>query len=139
VELAFSPARFFEPIARRRMGGDLSHPASPINQARRCPAERFWRKRANFWLRLSSKLTRAPADHFHIARMPAHCFPNQSEPVAFTCPSCEAEYKIVAIEGPSDAQRNKIGCLRCDALFPAGEGRVFYKYLLVGSGKAKRR
>jgi hypothetical protein len=26
VELAFSPARFFEPVARRRMGGDLSQP-----------------------------------------------------------------------------------------------------------------
>lgn len=78
-------------------------------------------------------------DPFHIARMPAHCFPNKSEPVAFTCPSCEAEYKIVSIEAPSDVQRSKICCLWCDAQFPAGVGRVFFKYVLVGSGKAGRR
>jgi hypothetical protein len=47
----------------------------------------------------------------NIARMPAHCFPNKSEPTAFTCPNCAAEYKVVAVEGPSDAQRGKIGCL----------------------------
>jgi hypothetical protein len=63
--------------------------------------------------------------------MPAHCFPDKSEPTAFSCPGCEAEYRIVAIEGPSDAQRDKIGCLRCDALFPAREGPVFFKYILL--------
>jgi hypothetical protein len=63
-----------------------------------------------------------------------------SEPVAFNCPSCEAEYKIITIEAPSDTPRSKIGCLRCDALFPSGEGSVVLKYILVEplSGKARR-
>jgi hypothetical protein len=29
--------------------------------------------------------------------------------------------KIITIEAPSDTPRSKIGCLRCDALFPSGE------------------
>jgi hypothetical protein len=73
--------------------------------------------------------------------MPAHCLPNNSEPVIFVCPSCEAEYKIITIEAPSDTPRSKIGCLRCDALFPSGEGSVVLKYIPVEapSGKADRR
>jgi transcription elongation factor Elf1 len=55
---------------------------------------------------------------------------SKSEPTPFSCPSCEAEYKIVAIE-VCDEQQGKISCLRCDALFPAGEGRVAFKYFLV--------
>lgn len=71
--------------------------------------------------------------------MPAHCFLNNSEPVAFACPSCEAQYKIITIEAPSDTSRSKVGCLRCDALFPSGEGSVVLKYILVGApGKAGR-
>jgi hypothetical protein len=73
--------------------------------------------------------------------MPAHCLPNCSEPVTFNCLSCEAEYKIITIEAPSDRPRGKIGCLRCDALFPSGEGSVVLKYILVEppSDKAGRR
>lgn len=71
--------------------------------------------------------------------MPAHSLPNNSEPVAFTCPSCEAEYKIITIEVPTDTPRSKIGCLRCDALFPTGEGRVVLKYFLVGPTRDKAR
>jgi predicted Zn finger-like uncharacterized protein len=56
---------------------------------------------------------------------------SQPEPIPFRCPSCEAEYKIVTIEA-CDAVRGKIRCLKCDALFPAGEGRVAFKYFLVG-------
>jgi hypothetical protein len=73
--------------------------------------------------------------------MPAHCVPNNSEPFTFNCPSCEAEYKIITIEAPNDTPRSKIGCLRCDALFPSGEGSVVFKYILVEplSNKAGRR
>jgi hypothetical protein len=101
----------------------------------------FWRERTSYWRTLSTKFTGAEADHFDIARMPAHCFPNNLEPVAFSCPSCEAEYKIVTIQAPSDTPRSKIGCLRRDALFPSGEGRVVLKYILVKppSGKAGGR
>jgi len=53
-----------------------------------------------------------------------------SEPIPFTCPACEAEYKIVTIE-VCDLQQGKIRCLKCDALFPAAEGRVAFKYFLV--------
>jgi hypothetical protein len=31
----------------------------------------------------------------------------------------------------------KIQCLNCDALFPAGEGRVAFKYFLVGRPRRK--
>jgi hypothetical protein len=100
-----------------------------------------WRERTSYWPTLSTKFTGAEADHFDIARMPAHCLPNNSEPVAFTCPSCGAEYKIVTIEAPSDTPRSKIGCLRCDAMFPSGEGRLALKYFLVRppSNKGRRR
>jgi hypothetical protein len=62
-----------------------------------------------------------------------------SEAIPFNCPSCEAEYKIVRIESPSDAQYRKIFCLRCDALFPAGDEGGFYKYFLVRGRRRKRR
>jgi len=55
---------------------------------------------------------------------------SMSEPIPFTCPACEAEYKIVTIE-VCDLQQGKIRCLKCDALFPAAEGRVAFKYFLV--------
>jgi transcription elongation factor Elf1 len=55
---------------------------------------------------------------------------SKSKPIPFTCPACEAEYKIVAIE-VRDVQQGRIACLNCDALFPAGEGRVAFKYFLV--------
>jgi hypothetical protein len=55
---------------------------------------------------------------------------SQSEPVPFRCPSCEAEYKIVTVE-TDDVVQGKIRCLKCDALFPAGEGRVAFKYFLL--------
>jgi predicted Zn finger-like uncharacterized protein len=62
------------------------------------------------------------------------------EPIRFNCPSCGAEYKIVTIEAPSDAQYGKISCLRCDAVFPTGDGGVFFKYFLVGGhGRRKPR
>jgi hypothetical protein len=69
--------------------------------------------------------------------MSAHCVPNKSEPFAFICPSCEAEYKVVTVAAPSDMRRRKIGCLRCDALFPAGHGNVFLKYILMAPRRSK--
>jgi hypothetical protein len=56
---------------------------------------------------------------------------SESKPIPFRCPSCGAEYNIVAVKTAPDAQRGegKIGCLKCDALFPALEGRTYY---LVG-------
>jgi predicted Zn finger-like uncharacterized protein len=61
----------------------------------------------------------------------------KSETISFNCPSCEAEYRIVTIEAPPDEEHGKVACLRCDALFPAGEGRVYFKYFLVGRPRRK--
>jgi hypothetical protein len=64
---------------------------------------------------------------------------NNSEPIAFSC-RCGATYKIVTIDSPGAAHRGKVACLRCDALFPAGDERVFFKYILAGppGSKGKR-
>lgn len=56
---------------------------------------------------------------------------SKSEPFTFICPSCEANYKVVTFGAPSSTRRRRIGCLRCDALFPAGEGNIFLKYNLM--------
>jgi hypothetical protein len=66
---------------------------------------------------------------------------SKSGTIAFTCPCCEAEYWIVTIEAPGDVTHGKVACLKCDALFPAGEGGLFFKYLLVArpNKPAKRR
>ena len=64
---------------------------------------------------------------------------SKSEPIAFNCPSCEAEYKIVTIEARSETEHGKISCLRCDALLPSGDEGVFYKYFLVGERHNKRK
>jgi len=61
---------------------------------------------------------------------------SMSEPIPFTCPACEAEYKIVTIEA-LDVQQSKICCLKCEVMFPAAEGRVAFKYFLVGRQKRK--
>jgi transposase-like protein len=64
-------------------------------------------------------------------QMPARTFPNKSEPIPFACPSCGAKYIIVTVQVPKDGQHNKFGCVKCDALFPVGEGRVPLEYVLV--------
>ena len=61
----------------------------------------------------------------------------KSEPISFSCPSCHAEYRIVTIDAPSGEEHGQVACLKCDALFPAGEGRVFFKYFLLGRPKKK--
>ena len=61
---------------------------------------------------------------------------SKSEPIHFTCPACEAGYEIVTIE-VYDILQGKIPCLKRDALFPAGEGRVAFKYFLVRRPKRK--
>jgi hypothetical protein len=62
--------------------------------------------------------------------MPTRTIPNKSEPTPFACPSCGAKYLIVTIEVPSDVQQNKFGCLKCDALFPVGQGRASLEYII---------
>ena len=69
--------------------------------------------------------------------MSAHCLPSKSETFAFICPSCEAEYKVVTVAARSDMRNRKNGCLRCDALFPAGEGNVFLKYILMAPRRGR--
>ena len=66
---------------------------------------------------------------------------SKSAPILFSCPCCEAEYQIISIEAPCDVPQGKIACLKCDALFPAGEGRVFFKYFLAGrpGGRPRKR
>ena len=62
---------------------------------------------------------------------------SQSEPITFRCPGCEAEYKLVTIETCDDVH-GQIRCVNCDALFPAGEGRVAFKYFLVGRPRGRK-
>jgi len=62
---------------------------------------------------------------------------SESEPIPFRCPGCEAEYKLVTIETCEGVQ-GKIRCLKCDAMFPAGEGRVAFKYFLVGRPSGRK-
>ena len=63
---------------------------------------------------------------------------SQSEPIPFRCPGCEAEYKLVTIEICESVQ-GKLRCLNCDAMFPAGEGRVAFKYFLEGRPGGRNR
>jgi hypothetical protein len=62
----------------------------------------------------------------------------ESEPIPFSCPLCEAEYKIGTIEA-CDPQRGKISCLRCGFPFPAGEGNVSFKYFLMRRPSGSKR
>jgi predicted Zn finger-like uncharacterized protein len=64
---------------------------------------------------------------------------DNSEPIPLSCPSCGAKYKIVTIDSPAEAPYSKVACLRCDALFPAGDGRVFFKYILIGPPRRKQK
>ena len=63
---------------------------------------------------------------------------SKSEPIPFSCPLCEAEYKIVTIEA-CDPQRGKISCVRCGFPFPAGEGNVIFKYFLMRRPSGRKR
>jgi hypothetical protein len=69
--------------------------------------------------------------------MPAHCVSSKSESFAFICPSCEAKYKVVTFGAPSDMHHHRNGCSRCDALFPAGYGNVFLKYILLAPRRGR--
>ena len=64
---------------------------------------------------------------------------SKSEPIDFSCPGCEAEYKVVTIDAPSDAVHATMACLKCDALFPTGEECVFFKYFLVDRPRGRSR
>ncbi|MGN6749972.1 MAG: hypothetical protein ACTHJS_15400 [Xanthobacteraceae bacterium] len=79
-----------------------------------------------------SQITKPPEIRLHIkGRKSARTFSDKSEPIPFGCPSCGAKYIIVTVQVPKDGQHNKFGCVKCDALFPAGEGRVSLEYVLV--------
>jgi len=65
------------------------------------------------------------------APMPSRRHPEKPEPIAFECPSCGAKYIIVPIKLPDGVKRRRFNCLKCDALFPAGEGRVLLEYALL--------
>src|ERR1700741_2676650 len=60
----------------------------------------------------------------YCAQMPARRLSN--EPIAFVCPGCGA---IVTIEVPEGVSHSKFGCVKCDALFPVGEGRISLEYM----------
>lgn len=51
-------------------------------------------------------------------------------PLAFRCPSCMAEYKVVVVESPLTAARD-MRCVRCGFPFASTEDRMFVKYILV--------
>jgi hypothetical protein len=52
---------------------------------------------------------------------------SKSEPIPYSCPSCEARYRIVTVLVPADTQDD----LKCSALFPPTEG-ASVRYFLVG-------
>jgi hypothetical protein len=61
--------------------------------------------------------------------MPARCTPDKSEPIA-----SKLWGKIsMTIDVACSVQRSKFGCVKCDALFPASEGLVSPKYILLDS------
>ena len=63
---------------------------------------------------------------------------SKSEPIPFSCPVCEAEYKMVTIEA-CHLQRGKTSCMRCGFPFPASEGNVSLKYFLVRRPSGRNR
>lgn len=63
--------------------------------------------------------------------MPTRRLANKSKPIVFECPGCEAKYIVVAIEVPDGVGHSKFGCVKCDALFPLGDGRVLLEYKLL--------
>jgi hypothetical protein len=54
-----------------------------------------------------------------------------SEPIDFGCPGCGAKYIIVTSDVANSVQRSKFACVKCEALFPVGEGLVSLKYILL--------
>jgi hypothetical protein len=63
--------------------------------------------------------------------MPAHYLSNKAEPIIFDCPSCAAKYIIVTTDFANSVQHSKRACVKCDALFPVGEGQVSLEYILL--------
>jgi transcription elongation factor Elf1 len=63
--------------------------------------------------------------------MPASHLSHKPEPITFDCPSCGAKYIIVTIDVANSVQHSKFACLKCDALFPVGEGQVSLEYILL--------
>jgi predicted Zn finger-like uncharacterized protein len=51
-------------------------------------------------------------------------------PVAFRCPSCLAEYKVVVVESPLTPARD-VRCVRCGFPFASTDDRMFVKYILA--------
>jgi len=64
---------------------------------------------------------------------------DNSEPILYSCPSCRAKYKIVTIDSPGNWHHGKIACLECNALFPAGDERVLFKYILMWPPSSERK
>ena len=64
---------------------------------------------------------------------------NNSEPILFSCPSCGAKYNILAIDSPGHWYRGKVACLKCNALFPAGDECVLFKYTLMWPPSSQRK
>ena len=63
--------------------------------------------------------------------MRARYLPNKPEPIIFDCPNCGANYIIVTIDVANSVQHSKFACVKCDALFPVGEGQVSLEYILL--------
>ena len=59
------------------------------------------------------------------------CPPIKPEPIAFDCPNCAAKYIIMTADVANCVQHSKFACVKCDALFPVGEGQVSLEYILV--------
>jgi hypothetical protein len=52
------------------------------------------------------------------------------ESITFDCPNCGAKYIVVTPDDANGVQHSKFACVKCDALFPAGEGQVSLEYIL---------
>jgi predicted Zn finger-like uncharacterized protein len=64
---------------------------------------------------------------------------HSSDPMPFSCPCCGAKYKIIAIDSPGSWYHGKVSCSKCNALFPAGDERVLFQYVLMWPPSRRER
>ena len=51
---------------------------------------------------------------------------------SFACTNCNAQYKVVQVEGTPTSDNRELTCVSCDAPLPAYEVGLALKYFLVG-------
>jgi transcription elongation factor Elf1 len=57
------------------------------------------------------------------------------ERTPFACPICGADYKVVRVEAEVLEGKGNLLCVKCGGPLPAREGRLMFKYFLVGGSR----